>query len=89
MKIFNKIAVCTITATIMVTQAQAIELVKVEPIAKFTISKAAKESLAQSMKLPISESVSVKVIFNGQKSVVNYLSLHKTPTLAKTNVTAE
>ncbi|NQZ20502.1 MAG: hypothetical protein HRT53_00435 [Colwellia sp.] len=93
MKIFNKIAVCTIAATIMVTPAQAIELVKVEPVAKFTITKAAKESLAQSMKLSISisisESASVNTMLNGQKYEVNYLSLNKTQTLAKTNVIAE
>jgi hypothetical protein len=89
MKIFNKIAACTFVATMVVTQAQAIELVKVEPVAKLSITEAAKASLAQSIKLHISEPVSVKVMLNGQKSEVNYVSLNKTRTLAKTNVNAE
>jgi len=89
MKIFNKIAACTFVATMMVTQAQAIELVKVEPVAKLAITEAAKESLTQSMKLHISEPVSVKVMLNGQKTEVNYLSLNNKQTLAKTNVNAE
>ncbi len=89
MKIFNKIAACTFVATMMVTQAQAIELVKVEPVAKLAITEAAKESLTQSMKLHISEPVSVKVMLNGQKTEVNYLSLNNKQTLTKTNVNAE
>jgi len=89
MKIFNKIAACTFVATMMVTQAQAIELVKVEPVAKLAITEAAKESLTQSMKLHISEPVSVKVMLNGQKTEVNYLSLNNKQTLVKTNVNAE
>jgi len=89
MKIFSKIAICTLAATILVTQAQAIELVKVESVTKLTITEAAKESLAQSMKLPMIEAVTVKNIVNDKKSKVNYLSLNKNETLAKTNVTAE
>lgn len=89
MKVFNKIAACTFVATMMVTQAQAIELVKVEPVAKLSITEAAKESLAQSMKFHISEPTSVKGMLNVQKSEVSYLSLNNKQTLAKTNVTAE
>jgi hypothetical protein len=89
MKIFNKITTCTFLATMMVTQAQAIELVKVEPVAKLSITEAAKESLNQSMKLHISEPAPVNVIFNGQKPKVSYLSLNNKKTLSKTNVTAE
>jgi hypothetical protein len=89
MKIFNKIAVSTFAVTMMVTPVQAIELVKVEPVAKLSITEAAKESLAQSMKLHISEPASVKVMLDGQKSKVSYLSLNDKQTVAKTNVTAE
>ena len=89
MKIFNKIATCTFAATMMVTQAQAIELVKVEQVSKFTITEAAKEILAQPMKLEMSEAISIKAMFNDQKAQVNYLSKSKIQTLAKTNVTAE
>jgi hypothetical protein len=87
MKIFNKIAACIFTATMMVTQAQAIELVKVEPITTAMITEAAKESLVQSMKINLSEIISVKAMLNVQKVEVKYLS--NTNTLVKTNVTAE
>ena len=89
MKIFNKIATCTFAVTMMVAQVQAIELVKVEPVAKFTMTKAAQESLAQSMKLHMNEAVSVKTMLNTQMAEVNYLSKNKTQTLTKANITAE
>lgn len=87
MKIFNKIAACIFTATMMVTQVQAIELVKVEPVITSTITEAAKESLVQSMKLDMNELISVKAMLNAQKVEVKYLS--NTYTLVKADVTAE
>ena len=72
MKVFNKIATCTLLATMMATQVQAIEVVKAEPIAKFTIIKAAQENLAESMKLNTHKSISVKAKLNIQQARVNY-----------------
>lgn len=51
MKFFNKVAILTVAATMMVAQVQAIELVEVETVAKFSITLAAEKSLADSMKL--------------------------------------
>ncbi len=89
MKVFNKIAACTFAATMMVTQAQAIELVKVEPVAKFSITQSAQESLAESMKLNTSNKVSVKVSLDIQKAQVNYLSENKPQGLTKASLVTE
>jgi hypothetical protein len=51
MKFFNKVAILTVAATMMVAQVQAIELVEVETVAEFSITLAAENSLADSMKL--------------------------------------
>jgi len=89
MKVFNKIAACTFVATMMVSQAQAIELVKVEPVAKFTITEADKASLAQSIKLHMTEAVAVNTVLNIYKAKASFLSKSKTEKLTKVNVTAE
>jgi hypothetical protein len=89
MKFFNKIAVCTLVATMMVAQAQAIELVKVEPVAKFLITEAAQENLAESMKFNANNMISVKAMLESQKARVNYLSKNKAQTLAKVSSIAE
>jgi hypothetical protein len=51
MNFFNKVAILTVAATMMVAQVQAIELVEVETVAEFSITLAAEKSLADSMKL--------------------------------------
>jgi len=88
MKIFNKIATLVL-ATMLVSQAQAIELVKVEPVAKFTITEADKAILAQSIKLHMTEAVAVNTVLNVYKAKASFLSKSKTQRLTKVNVTAE
>lgn len=89
MKFFNNIAACTFITAMMVAQVQAIELVKVEPVAKFSITQAAQESLAESMKLSTNNKVSVKVMLDAQKAQVNYLSKNQTQSLTKASLIAE
>jgi hypothetical protein len=89
MKVFNKITTVTFAATMMVAQVQAIELVKVEPVATFTITEAAQESLSESMKVNISNITSANVVFDIQKSSVNALNKNKTENFAKATLNAE
>jgi hypothetical protein len=89
MKFFNTIATLTFAATMMVAQAQATELVKAEPVAKFTISKAAQENLAASMQLQTFSSTSAKVALNTSLAKIEKISTKKTQDLAKSILIAE
>lgn len=88
MKFFNIIAVLTFS-TIMVTQAQAIELVKVEPIVKFSITLAAQASLAETMKPIISNVTSAKFVLDTQMAQLNNLNQTNTQDIAKAILIAE
>jgi hypothetical protein len=70
MKFFNIIAALTFS-TLMVTQAQAIELVKVEPVVKFSITKAAQENVAESIKLTTNNITSTKFVIDAQMVQLN------------------
>ena len=88
MKFFNIIAALTFS-TIMVTQAQAIELVKAEPIVKYSIAKAAQISLAETMKPITSNITSAKFVLNAQMAQLNYLNQKNTQDIAKAILIAE
>jgi len=88
MKVF-KIAVLTFVTTIMVAQAQAIELVKVEPVAKFSITKAAQESLADSIKFKISNTTSTKVVINAPLALIKSSDSKKIQNITKSILIAE
>lgn len=88
MKFLNKIAIVTFATTLMVAQAQAIELVKVEPVAKFSVTQAAQKSLSDSMKLKIN-TTSVKVVIDAPTAKLNNLNFKPTQSLAKTILIAE
>ncbi|NQZ85977.1 MAG: hypothetical protein HRT54_00170 [Colwellia sp.] len=88
MKFFNIIAALTFS-TIMVTQAQAIELVKAEPIVKFSITKAAQASLAETMKPITSNVTSAKFVLDAQMAQLNYLNQKNTQDIAKAILIAE
>ena len=88
MKFFNIIAALTFS-TMMVTQAQAIELVKVEPVVQFSITKAAQESLAESMKPMTSNVTSAKFVLNAQIAQLNNLNQKNKQGLAKARLIAE
>jgi len=89
MKFFNKIATLTFAATMMVAQAQATELVKAEPVAKFTITKAAQESLAASMQLQTFSSTSTKAALNASLAKIENVNPEKIQSLAKSILIAE
>ncbi|MFT5298080.1 MAG: hypothetical protein ACI9YH_004127 [Colwellia sp.] len=88
MKFFNIIAVLTLS-TIMVTQAQAIELVKAEPIVKLSITIAAQASLAETMKPITSNLTSAKFILDAQMAQLNNLNQKNTQDIAKAILIAE
>jgi hypothetical protein len=88
MKFFNIIAALTFS-TMMVAQAQAIELVKIEPVVKFSITKAAQESLAQTMKPITSNLTSAKFVIDAQIAQLNNLNQKKRHNTAKVTLIAE
>jgi uncharacterized protein YsxB (DUF464 family) len=88
MKFFNIIAALTFS-TMMVAQAQAIELVKIEPVVKFSITKAAQESLAQTMKPTTSNLTSAKFVLDAQIAQLNNLNQKYRQNTAKVTLIAE
>ena len=88
MKFFNIIAALTFS-TMMVTQAQAIDLVKVEPVVKFSITKAAQESLAETMKPMTSNVTSAKFVLNAQIAQLNSLNKKSKQDISKARLIAE
>jgi hypothetical protein len=88
MKFFNIIATLTFS-TIMVTQAQAIELVKVEPVVKFSMTKAAQASLAETMKPITSDVTSAKFVLDAQVAQLNNLNQKTTQDIVKAVLIAE
>ncbi|TWX54557.1 hypothetical protein [Colwellia hornerae] len=89
MKFFNKIATLTFVTTMMVAQAQAIELVKVETVANFSITAAAQQSIADSMKLNTSTITLAKAVIDVQKTQVNVLKVKHTQSSTKSRLVAE
>ena len=73
MKFFNKVAILTVAATMMVAQVQAIELVEVETVTHFSIIEAAQKSLADSMKFESSKMTLAKTVINAQIEQINDL----------------
>jgi hypothetical protein len=88
MKFFNIIAALTFS-TIMVTQAQAIELVKVEPVVKFSMTKADQASLAETMKPITSDVTSAKFVLDAQVAQLNNLNQKTTQDIVKAVLIAE
>ena len=88
MKFFNIIAALTFS-TMMVTQAQAIDLVKVVPVVKFSITKAAQESLAETMKPMTSNVTSAKFVLNAQIAQLNSLNKKSKQDISKARLIAE
>jgi hypothetical protein len=89
MKVLNKIAILTFATTMMVAQAQAIELVKVEPVTKFSITKAAQESLADSMKMNTSNITLTKVVIDAQMAQISDIKPKQRQNIAKSILIAE
>jgi len=88
MKFSNIIAVLTFS-TLMVTQAQAIELVKAEPVVKFSMTKAAQASLAETMKPTKSSVTSANFVLDSQMAKLSNLKQKSTQDIVKAILIAE
>jgi hypothetical protein len=88
MKFFNIIAALTFS-TLMVSQAQAIELVEVEPVVKLTITKAAQKNVAESIKLTTSNTISAKFVLDAHVAQLNNLKQKNRQYITKALLIAE